>query len=110
MNKRKLLTLCLALGSATIYAQNTGTPAMPPEPITAGTLNLTDNKALVTHDQLESGTVIVEDATLHYVPTATIAANEEGETLVDLTALPTGVYYVKGIHNRNKVLYKVIKP
>ncbi|MFA6059821.1 MAG: hypothetical protein WC756_16570 [Taibaiella sp.] len=106
----KLMLLCLILGGQAVYAQDTNTPAAPSEPVIAGTLNLHSNKVLITNEQLDSGTIIVEDATLHYVPSATIAANEQNETLVDLTNLPSGIYYVKGIHNRTKVLYKVTKP
>jgi hypothetical protein len=109
MNKRILLALCLILSGPAIYAQDTNTPT-PTEPVIAGTLNLHSNKVLVTNEQLDSGTIIVEDATLHYVPSATIAVNEQEETLIDLSNLPPGIYYVKGMHDRAKVLYKVTKP
>jgi hypothetical protein len=109
MNKRMLLAFCVILGGPAIYAQDTNTPT-PVEPAIAGTLNLHSNKVLVTNDQLDSGTIIVEDATLHYVPSATIAVNEQEETLIDLSNLPSGIYYVKGMHDRVKVLYKVTKP
>jgi hypothetical protein len=110
MNKQMLLALCLILGGPAIYAQDTNTPITSSEPTIAGTLNLHSNKVLVTNEQLDSGTIIVEDATLHYVPSATIAINEQEETLIDLGNLPSGIYYVKGMHNRTKVLYKVAKP
>jgi hypothetical protein len=110
MNNRLLLALCFTLGSPAIYAQDTSTPTVPPEPAIAGTLNLHSNKVLITNDQLDSGTIIVEDATLHYVPSATVVANEQEETLIDLANLPSGIYYVKGMHNKAKVLYKVVKP
>lgn len=106
----KLMLLCLIIGGQTVYAQDTNTPAAPPEPAIAGILNLYSNKVLITKDLLDSGTIIVEDATLHYVPSATIASNEQEDTLVDLTNLPSGIYYVKGMHNKAKILYKVIKP
>lgn len=109
MNKRTLFALCLMLGGPAIYAQDTDTPNTG-EPVIAGTLNLHSNKVLVTNEQLDSGTIIVEDATLHYVPSATIAVNEQEETLIDLGNLPSGIYYVKGMHEKVKVLYKVIKP
>jgi aromatic ring-opening dioxygenase catalytic subunit (LigB family) len=110
MKKLMILALCFTLGGTAIYAQNTNTPAPPSEPVIAGTLNLHSNKTLVTNEQLNSGTIIVEDATLHYVASATIVANEQKETLIDLNDLPSGIYYVKGMHNGVKVLYKVIKP
>lgn len=105
----KLMLLCLILGGQAVYAQDTNTPTTPSEPAIAGTLNLHSNRVLITNDQLDSGTIIVEDATLHYVPSATVVANEQDETLIDLADLPPGIYYVKGMHNRVKVLYKVIK-
>ena len=110
MNNRLLPTLCLILSGMTIYAQDKNTSTIPLEPVIAGTLNLHNNKTLITNEQLDSGTIIVEDATLHYAPSAIIAVNEQEETLVDLSNLPSGIYYVKGMHNRTKVLYKVTKP
>jgi hypothetical protein len=110
MNKKMVLSLCFALGSTAIYAQSADSTAAIAEPSLAGTLSLFNGKTMVTNDQLNAKTVIIEDVTRHYVKEAVVADNEQGETLIDLTNLPKGIYYVKGIHDNIKVLYKVVKP
>lgn len=89
--------------------QSPPSSARLPEPTIAGTLSLSSGKVEVSAAQLDLETVFVENASLRYAGEVSVT-NDGKRSVVDFSTLSSGTYYVKGIHQGRKTLYKVVKP